>query len=74
MTITQVHRVEYRRDGVLYTIYVEACDGMMRGTWTCRECGSGGSNGNETRTIGDAVLEAQDNIDLHHEAFHPSVK
>jgi len=74
MTTTLVHRVEHRRDGVLYTISVESSGGLMHGNWICRECGTGGSGGNECKTIGDAVLAAQGEIDRHHEVFHPAVK
>lgn len=74
MTTTLVHRVEHRRDGVLYTISVESSEGLMHGNWICRECATGGSSRNACRTIGDAVLSAQDEIDMHHKEHHLVLK
>jgi hypothetical protein len=67
---TQVQQLDQERDGIRYTIFVERDDGAMWGTWSCGQCGSGGSSPKTSATMGDAVRAAQNEIDRHHSTNH----
>ena len=43
MTAKEIQKLDYQREGIRYTIHVEAAqDDLMWGTWNCHDCGVGG--------------------------------
>lgn len=71
MTTTKlVKQLEFKRDGIGYTIYVESDGEAMWGTWNCKDCGIGGSTHTKCDTITSAIHAAQVDLDIHHTANH----
>jgi hypothetical protein len=67
----EVHKLEYSKGGVQYTIHVEESENGSRwGTWNCHDCNVGGSTHKNASSIDDAVSAAKSDLDLHHTANH----
>ena len=73
-TTKLVKKLEQKRDDVLYTIYVEQEDDTMWGTWSCHECGTGGSGHTKATTMDAAIRSAQGDLERHHMANHQMTK
>lgn len=71
MTAKEIQKLDYQREGIRYTIHVEAAqaDGMW-GTWNCHDCGVGGSSAKKSATIDEAVEAAKSDLERHHAANH----
>jgi hypothetical protein len=71
MTAKEIQKLDYQREGVRYTIHVEAAQGdTMWGTWNCHDCGVGGSSAKKSATIDEAVDAAKSDLERHHTANH----
>jgi hypothetical protein len=67
---TQVQQLDQEHDGIPYKIFVERDNGTLWGTWSCGQCGSGGSTSRSASNVGEAVQAAKSEIDRHHSANH----
>jgi hypothetical protein len=71
MTVKEIQKLDYVREGVRYTIHVEEVDGpVMWGTWNCHECSVGGSSARKSTTIDEAVDAAKSDLERHHTMNH----
>ena len=60
MTAKEIQKLDYEREGVRYTIHVEAAqEDTMWGTWNCHDCGVGGSSAVELRGV-DVSLDGHE--------------
>jgi hypothetical protein len=71
MTAKEIQKLDYQREGVRYTLHVEAAqEDSMWGTWHCHDCGVGGSSAKKSATTDEAVEAAKSDLERHHTANH----
>jgi hypothetical protein len=71
MTAKEIQKLDYQREGIRYTIHVEAAqEDAMWGTWNCHDCGVGGSSAKKSATIDEAIDAARSDLERHHTANH----
>jgi hypothetical protein len=73
-TTKLIKKLEHKRDDVVYTIYVEQEGDAIWGTWSCHECGTGGSGHTKVTTLDAAIQSAKDDLERHHMANHQMMK
>lgn len=73
MTVHEIQRFSFLRDGVRYTIHVEQNDdGTMWGTWNCQDCGLGGTASKSSISVSEAAAAAGESLERHHNMYHPT--
>lgn len=71
MTVQEIQRLSFQREGVRYTIHVEKGDDeTVWGTWNCHDCGTGGSASRSSLTIADSAAAASEKLERHHSMYH----